>query len=545
MLSMRKLIGNAAAPASVLATVITFVTDVLQPLGNFAPWVAGISLVTALATGAVYWRHWRKPGVDRAEHPLLGLFILSVGFTVFFGGWSWVEANGPQRGYLAANVDPIAQIQAQLLGLQQDVTKIKETTQKSATVVAVAATQQAQGQDTAQKSATAVVAAATAQAQGFKEIQDAFARLSSQGTLVPDPQTPQDWYANARLYELKGDTANAIKSFEGYFTYKLEFVDPYLEYTSIIRATDGIARTRQVVADLQRANASSQALELLAATLLDSPQERLQRLTGLAGRAPQFGPVYDELGQEYDRALQASVTADLLQKQQDAYNTLFKLEDQQGFSRYYIDKALADKHIESAHKMQAAYANAGATFKNVDIQTYFFYNGVQFIVVLPEVFNARQMLFSIDDPAPKTDTGHVGAGAQTFVNTSIGPLPLALGDHTIYIQYIDANGVTSPITSKKFRVEPIAITFNQQPPDFSTNTIPGLFSLGVVGAQIADLYKYDYSLDSDKLDKSLSSVAFASLSVTGLTRGDHTLYVRATAADGKQSPVVKFPFTVK
>jgi hypothetical protein len=545
MLAMRKLVGNAAAPASVLATVITFVTDVLQPLGNFAPWVAGISLLTAVVSGAVYFRHWRKPGVDRMEHPLLGVFVLSLGFAVFFGGWSWVEAHGPNRGYLAANVDPIAQVQAQLLGLQQDVTQIKQTTQQSATVVAVAATQQAQGQDTAQKSATGVAVAATAQAQGFKEIQDAFARLSSQGTLVPSPQTPQDWYANARLYQLKGDTADAIKSYEGYFTFKLEYVDPYLEYTALVRSTDGIARTRQAVDDLRRANPNSQALELLAATLLDAPADRLARLTALAARAPQFGPVFDELGQEYDRALQATVTNDLLQKQQDAYNALFKLEGQQGFSRYYIDKALADKHVETAHKMQAAYAAAGATFKQVDIQLYFFYNGVQFVIVLPEVFNAKQLLFGIDDPAPKTDAGHVGAGASSFVNTSLGPIPLALGDHTIYVQYVDANGVTSAISSKKFRVEPIAITFNPQPPDFSNNTVPGLFSLGVVGAQIAEQYRFDYSIDSDKLDKSLTSVAFAALSVTGLTRGDHTLYVRDTGADGKPTPVVKFPFTVK
>ncbi len=545
MPAFRKLIGTAAGPATLLASAVSFITDVLQPLGNFAPWVAGISLVIAAVSGAAYWREWRKPGVDRLEHPLLGVFVLALAFALFFGAWSWVEARGPDRGYLAANVDPIAQIQAQLLGLQADVTKIKETTQSSATVVAQSATAQAQGQDTTQKSATLVAVAATAQAQSFKDLQDAFAKLTSSGTLIPNPQTPQEWYANARLYQLKGDTANAIKSYEGYFTFKLEYVDPYLEYTALIRATSGIARARQQIDDLRRTNASSQTLELIATTLLDSPQERLPKLTSLTTRAPRFGPAFDELGQEYDRALQASVTNDLLQKQQDAYNTLFKLEQQQSFSRYYIDKALADKHVETAHKMQSAYANANTAFKQVDVQTYFFYNGVQFIVVLPEVFNAKQLLFSIDDPSPKTDAGHTGAGAQSFVNTSLGPIPIAIGEHTIYIQYVDANGVSSPITSKKFRVEPIAIIFNQQPPDFSTNTIPALFSVGVVGAQVAEQYKYDYSLDSDKLDKSLTSVAFASISVTGLARGDHTLSIRATAANGKQTPVVKYPFTVK
>ena len=60
MLSIRKIVGNAAAPAGALATVITFITDVLQPLGNFAPWVAGMSFVTAIVSGIGYYRYRRK-----------------------------------------------------------------------------------------------------------------------------------------------------------------------------------------------------------------------------------------------------------------------------------------------------------------------------------------------------------------------------------------------------------------------------------------------------------------------------------------------------
>jgi hypothetical protein len=231
MQATRKVIGSAAGPAGVLATLRSFVTDVLQPLGNFAPWVAAASFVVVIVSGAGYWRLFRKPGVDPVEHPLLGLFLLSKAFTFFFGGWSWLGANGPKNGFLAANVDPIAQIQAPLLGLQKDVTQVKQTTQASATVVA--------------SSATVRLAAATTQAQGFQDIQAAFARLSSQGTLSPNPQTPQEWYTNARVYQLRGDTANALKAREGSFGFRLEYVDPYLEYPALLRATDGIARAAE------------------------------------------------------------------------------------------------------------------------------------------------------------------------------------------------------------------------------------------------------------------------------------------------------------
>ena len=84
MLAIRKIFGNAARPVGALATVVAFITDVLQPLGNFAPWVAGAAFVTAIVSGIGYYRQWRKPGVDKLEHPLLGLFAVSLALAVLF-----------------------------------------------------------------------------------------------------------------------------------------------------------------------------------------------------------------------------------------------------------------------------------------------------------------------------------------------------------------------------------------------------------------------------------------------------------------------------
>ncbi len=125
-------------------------------------------------------------------------------------------------------------------------------------------------------------------------------------------------------------------------------MDPYFEYAAMLNATQGIAQTRKTISDLQRAHPGSITLELIATRLLDDPAERIQRLTALAARSPQYGPVFDELGQEYDRAIVGNVTADLLKKQAEAYNTLLKLEESQLLSRYYIDKAQAEAHLESA-----------------------------------------------------------------------------------------------------------------------------------------------------------------------------------------------------
>jgi hypothetical protein len=239
------------------------------------------------------------------------------------------------------------------------------------------------------------------------------------------------------------------------------------------------------------------------------------------------------------------VTSDLLKRQAGAYNTLLKLEENQLFSRYYIDKAQADAHLQNAAKMLDAFATAGKIFSNVDVQIYAYANGVQFLVVLPEISSAKQLLFSVDDPDPKTDAGKTAAGAQTFVNTSIGPLPLKAGEHTFYMKYVDANNVASQVFSKDFRVDSIAVNFLQQPPDFSTNTIPGLFSIAIVGAQGFEPYTFRYSIDAATLDQSLAGTAIESINVQNLTKGDHALHIQATASDGKKTDVVQFKFTVQ
>lgn len=93
--------------------------------------------------------------------------------------------------------------------------------------------------------------------------------------------------------------------------------------------------------------------------MLDAANERLARYTAIATRAPQFGPVYYELGLEYDRALGASSTADLIKKQGNAYSTLLQLEkDTQEYTRFFIDKSLAEKNLTTAQQRFEAFTQA-------------------------------------------------------------------------------------------------------------------------------------------------------------------------------------------
>ena len=71
------------------------------------------------------------------------------------------------------------------------------------------------------------------------------------------------------------NTANAIKAYEGYFQYNLEFVDPYIEYSDLLKATDGIVQARQKIDAAYNAHPDSPVLDLTDTRLLDDPAARL------------------------------------------------------------------------------------------------------------------------------------------------------------------------------------------------------------------------------------------------------------------------------
>ena len=518
---VRKILRNAAAPLGLIGAVGGFIGDVISPLIDLAPWVAAISFAIALiALVIVLWFH-RQPGRQQGEQAALGVLVVSVCGALIFGVWSLILANAPPRGYLAENVEPIAQLQASVLGIQQDVADIKQTTTQTA--------QQVQE-------------IATAQASNFNQLQASFAALLGKGDVVPNPSTPQEWYANARVYQLKGDTANAIKSFEGYFPFKLDYVDPFVEYANLIKATEGLARAREAIGRQQQAQPGNPSAELVYITLQDSAEDRLKQLQDLAARLPNFAPVYRELSREYTTASITNFSPAMVTQEGEALDTLFALEQQQGFSRYYIDKAAAEHALQEARTRQTALAAVLKTFSQAEIRVDFFPNGARFTLNSAEVGFAQKLMFSIDSDKLDQDAGKSAAGTP---NATFGPVPVPVGEHIIYARFTDQDGKPGAVLSKTFTVAPIAVNVIQQPKDFSTNAIPALVTVGVTGASANVPVTYTYSIDTPTLDQTATGLdTTGSFILADVKAGEHTLHIQATTTDGKQSEVVAVPFKI-
>ena len=142
---LRKAMTRAAGPVGLIGAVGGFIGDIIAPLGNFAPWVALISLAAAALALFGFLRVRRAQGAAAWDTPLAGALLIAGASTAVFGAWAAIFAVGPANGYLSENIAPVATLQAQVLNLQADVTEIKTTTGETATQVVAAATAQAQG----------------------------------------------------------------------------------------------------------------------------------------------------------------------------------------------------------------------------------------------------------------------------------------------------------------------------------------------------------------------------------------------------------------
>ncbi|MEM9777498.1 MAG: hypothetical protein AAF902_23170, partial [Chloroflexota bacterium] len=329
------------------------------------------------------------------------------------------------------------------------------------------------------------------------------------------------------------------------------------EYVNLLTATQGIGRARQTITDLYNSQPDNRTLDMLSALLLDSRDEQLVRLEMLGNRAPEYAPVFLEIGNAYTRILQASFTLDSREKQSAAYDRVFELEQTQQFSSFFIDKSLAQNELGDAQATLDSYAsvdNLAVDFMAINSADSFGNMGLLLVILLPEG-NVQEILFSVDDPVPSISTGSTQVGTGSIANTQIGPIPFEKGDHTVYVQYTDANGVVSDVITYEYTVEDIMFSHQQENFDFSLNGSPVFVTMTAVDASVEDFSTWNVGIDSENLDIEFQFPGqqvplripgdFTGDFQTALEPGEHTVYAQRTRPDGTKTDVVSYTFTVE
>jgi hypothetical protein len=315
-----------------------FVSDVIQPLAPFSTYVFWLSLfATAVLIAGVL-------AVRSARARLLPPLILAGSFLAFSGVLLLFQTKESEaKGVLATNFPFVAGLQEQLGLIRRDIAEIKETTRKTSEAVGRV------------EESTKSIAQSSKQIAGSLEaIKEGFAGLAKAGGIIQNAQRPEEHYHNARVYEQGGDFGNARRSYNAFFAYKLDFLDPHLRYQAFLKIQEGRAGAREIYSALYEQD--KRPLIEFASILLLEPPQRLDALKAFLGANPEFAPGYYELSQEYSSARKGTQSLSDKQGELAALERFKALDGQGRLVRYFMDQTAAAAWLEDADRRLKALA---------------------------------------------------------------------------------------------------------------------------------------------------------------------------------------------
>jgi len=309
---------RTSAVSGTIAFVFGFVSDVLQPLAPVAKYLligsavaAVVFLIVALVARAT--RSWGLP---------LAVFAFFMGI---ISGILVMMQNGEaaETGVIADKVPAVSDLQKSMGILQKDVEKIAKTTEKI------------------DKTTENIDAKTDKILTSVENMGASFEALAKQGGVIPNPETPEEHYHNARIHELGGDYGNARRSYLAYFNSDLEYLDPHLRFQDFLKLQEGRAGARETYQLI--ANKSQALVAKYASILLWDREQRLTMLETFIGENPEFAPGYYHLSQEYSQIRLGTQSLDDKRNEKKYLEKFQELHGQGKFVRWFMDKSMASE----------------------------------------------------------------------------------------------------------------------------------------------------------------------------------------------------------
>ncbi|WP_157961912.1 caspase family protein [Acuticoccus kandeliae] len=184
------------------------------------------------------------------------------------------------------------------------------------------------------------------------DVERLFAALQRRSTIVPEPTRPHEFYANARLHEVRGDYLKARQDYLKYFAFDPPYVDPHLRFQRFLTAQDGRAGARRVYAAL---SGGASALPTgFAAALLQERPERIAMLEAILAASPDYAPAVYALSEEYSEATLGAQSSADKEKEKALLERFKELNEAGEFLRHYLDQQAAADAIEDVDRRLAA-----------------------------------------------------------------------------------------------------------------------------------------------------------------------------------------------
>jgi hypothetical protein len=408
--------------STTFAFVSGIVSDVLNPLGPFAGYVAIIYFVGAILV--IIAMMLRKLAIERGV-PALAFLVISC--IVAGGIYTLQRTQKAENGILAGLVPMVATLQQNLGIISQKIDVMdRKVTENLAVTKDV------------QRSADVIKAQNTQIALAVGQLAAGFKQLANLGGIVAQPERPDQFYHNARIHELSGDVLNAKRSYVGFATFNVDAVDPYARFATLLKVSEGRAGAREVLSVLRKTN-KTPSLELAYVQLAEDAN-RLAKLSEFIAMHPDFGPAYYALADEFSEdRLGIRALSDKM-SEADALGKFLAFEKDGKLIPYFVDQGILAEWTDRARSRLAALGqlNAVAQPKLNAMRSSL---GWQMEVVLAEPASAifwRQSQdegFTDTGKLPQTDAATGQPKANPFFT-----LPADAKSANVVVKYVDVRG---------------------------------------------------------------------------------------------------------
>ena len=273
------------------------------------------------------------------------------------------------------------------------------------------------------------------------ELGEVFLQIMKSGGIIANAKKPEEFYANARMYEQKGDSGNARRSYAKFFTFDLEYVDPHLRYQKYLKIQEGREGAREVYLEMKEDSKSF--VTEYASILLFSRKTRIKKLGKFMEKHPEFGPGYFELSKEFSEVRLGEQTQKDKGNEKKYLKKFYELHEQGKFLKYFMDKDMASKFLDNAEtRMTALQTFDDSILKNPVLMRAMPSNqGWSFEVTLIDMATEVFYRFEGDDKFTST-------GFMPYLDTRTGKkmpgnyinAPQGLGKSKIYFKYTGVKG---------------------------------------------------------------------------------------------------------
>ncbi|MCE2595834.1 hypothetical protein K6Y31_13560 [Motilimonas cestriensis] len=483
--------GKKTLPAfSAASGTMGTVADVMEPISPFAQYLYFLSLgaLLILFIGALLVIKWR----DLLVAPILFCLISAT----VSGALYYLQSPEQPEGVLASNIALLAKLQANLGIMEKSLAKIDKNTQDIAS----------SNKDIAKHTENTAKAV-----EKLNDSLDKIIKGQSNGGILAEPKTAQDYYHNARLFELSGDYRGARQAYLNYFRFNENYIDPHLRYQSFLKIQEGHSGAREIYAE-QFAGQNSTCVQFARLMLLPMEQRR-ERLTSFVIQHSDYTPAWYELSRlASERLLGQQTSADKLEEKR-ALEQVITLHQQGQWVKHYLDHELLNSQLEDVNSRSQALAVISEQGLQQSLSFTPSVSNLGFQINLQYTDTPKEIFYKTAEMADYQSTGQSNwkdpNTGHSLPNNFIRLPRKTHSPQVILAKYTDLKGNEVGPFEYAFNAEQHVATAQQEMLNMTKNAWLMLRDFNdetlVYFSQLATsrcaIKRIQYSLDSDKLDQ--------------------------------------------